>query len=78
MFIPEDNKDVQEQLVFTVEKAKRDIYAWKAHQLRSINQDDARFVLGDSQLDDKSVHLVQDLAIKFLPRKYRRARTTGV
>ena len=75
MVIPEDSEDVKEQLVFIVEKAKQNIYAWKAHQLRSINQDEARFTLGDCQLDDKSVHLVQDWAMKFLPRKYRESQT---
>ena len=46
MVIPEDSKDVKEQLVFTVEKAKQNIYAWKAHQLRSINQDEAPIYIG--------------------------------
>ena len=33
---------VNEELAFTVKQAKVNIFAWKAHILRSINQDSAR------------------------------------
>ena len=72
--VPEDNKDFKEQLAFKVAQAKRNINAWKAHLLRNINQDEARTMTGDS-LDEKSVLLVQDWAMKFLPRKYRESQT---
>lgn len=72
--VSEDNKDFKEQLVFKVAQAKRNINAWKAHLLRNINQDEARIITSDS-LDEKSVLLVQDWAMKFLPRKYRESQT---
>jgi hypothetical protein len=34
--------DTKEELAFIVVEAKRNILAWKAHLLRSINQDEAR------------------------------------
>jgi hypothetical protein len=72
--VSEDNKDFKEQLVFKVAQAKRNINAWKAHLLRNINQDEASIITSDS-LDEKSVLLVQDWAMKFLPRKYRESQT---
>ena len=72
--VPEDNEDFKEQLAFKVAQAKRNINAWKAHLLRNINQDEARTMTGDC-LDEKSVLLVQDWAMKFLPRKYRESQT---
>ena len=52
------------------------ILAWKSHLLRSVNQetqDAARVDVVDS-LDESSVLLVQDWAMKFLPRKYRESQ----
>ena len=43
--------------------------AWKAHILRSLNQDAARINILES-LEESSVLVVQDWAIKYLPRKY--------
>ena len=64
---------IHEELAFMTEKAKRDIIAWKSHLLRSVNQDKARLdILRD--LDDTSVLLVQDWAMKFIPRKYRESQ----
>ena len=46
------------------------ILNWKRHQLRTVNQDRARdYVL--EQLDDSSVYLIMDWAMKFLETKYR-------
>ena len=65
--------DIKEELTFLVIQAKKNILAWKAHLLRSINQDEARLDILDA-LDEMSVYLVQDWAMKFLPRKYRESR----
>ena len=54
-------------------KAKQDIVSWKAHLLRSVNQEEARLDIVNA-LDNTSVLLVQDWAMKFLPRKLERAR----
>ena len=62
-----------DELLFNIKHAKQNIDAWKAHLLRSLNQDDARLdILED--LDKNSVLLVQDWAMKYLPRKYRESQ----
>ena len=66
--------ELREELLFVIKKAKDDIMAWKSHLLRSINQDEARLDIIDS-LDNTSVLLVQDWAMKFLPRKYRESQS---
>ena len=64
---------IHEELAFMTEKAKRDIIAWKSHWLRSVNQDKARLdIIRD--LDDTSVLLVQDWAMKFNPQKCRESQ----
>ena len=69
---PTDNE--KEELSFKVTLATDNILAWKAHILRSIHQDRARVELLD-MLDETSVLLVQDWAVKYLPRKYRESQT---
>lgn len=66
--------DLKEELTFVTSQAKKKILAWKSHLLRCINQDDARSDVLDS-LDEKSVYLVQDWAMKYLPRKYRESQS---
>jgi len=66
--------DIKEKLTFLVAQAKKNILAWKAHLLRCINQDEARLDVLDA-LNDKSVYLVQDWAMKYLPRKYRESQS---
>lgn len=68
--LPESN----DELAFTAKQAKASINAWKAHILRSINQDAARVDVLES-LDESSVLVVQDWAMKYLPRKYRESQT---
>ena len=58
---------------FTVKKAKKHILAWKAHLLRSINQDEVRLDTIKA-LNETSVFLVQDWAMKFIPRKFRESQ----
>jgi len=49
------------------------IYDWKKHQIRSVHQETARtYVL--EQLDNQSVFVYIDWAMKFLPLKYREAQ----
>lgn len=54
---------------YILSQSKKSIDAWKAHILRSINQDEARLQTM-SDLDEKTVLVVLDWAIKFIPRKY--------
>jgi len=65
---------VGDELKFTVKMAKSNILAWKAHILRSINQDAARVDVLES-LDDSSVLIIQDWAMKYLPQKYHESQT---
>lgn len=63
-----------DDLSYTYHLAVQEIQAWKSHQLRSVRQDAARTsVLED--LDDSSVHITQDWAMKFLPQKYRETQS---
>ena len=55
-------------------QAKQAIHAWKAHLLTNVNQDEARTDALDMP-DETSVLLVQDWAMKFLPRKYKESQT---
>jgi len=66
-------EDEQEEITFIATQAKQNILSWKAHLLRNVNQDEARIdVL--LKLDQRSVFLVQDWAMKFLPRKFRESQ----
>ena len=65
--------EAKEELRFIADQAISNIHAWKAHLLRSLNQDQARLYVID-ELDESSVLLVEDWAMKFLPRKYRESQ----
>ena len=70
----ETSSDDKEEMKYVVSLAKKRIDSWKAHLLRSINQDEARLdVLKD--LDACSALVVFDWAMKYLPRKYRESQT---
>ena len=59
---------------FLVKQAKAQIVSWKAHILRSIHQDSARIDFMES-LNESSVLVIQDWAMKYLPRKYHESQT---
>ena len=64
------NEEHREDLLYDFERARSDIQQWKAHILRSINQDEAKhdvLKMGDSS----STLVVMDWAMKFLQMKYR-------
>ena len=64
----------QDDMLHTIKQARDNIMSWKAHQLRSVHQAEAKhYVL--SKLDSRSVLLVQDWAMKYMPRKYREAQS---
>ena len=66
--------DGHDETVYLTQSAKTAIQSWKCHILRSINQDQACTDVLDL-LDDESVLIVSDWAMKFLPRKYRESQT---
>lgn len=69
--IPQESK---EEIKFVLAQSKKNVNAWKAHLLRSVNQDEARLD-AQNNLDDDSVLVVLDWAMKFVPRKYRESQT---
>ena len=64
------SQDERDDLLYSFRIAKEAIAAWKAHQLRSFQQDQARTDVLDS-LDESSVLITQDWAMKWLPQRYR-------
>ena len=69
-----ESSNVVEELNFIEEQAKQNIWVRKAHLLRCVNQDEARLEVIDS-LNESSVHMVQDWAMRFLPRKFRESQS---
>ncbi len=62
------NED-HDNLTYLIEQAVQAVESWKAHQLRSIQQDKGRTECLDD-LDTTTVLITQDWAMKFLPQKY--------
>jgi hypothetical protein len=63
-----------QDLQYTYKQSTENIAAWKAHQLRSVRQDRARTACLN-KLDEASVLIIQDWAMKFLPMKYRESQS---
>ena len=63
-------KDVKEELVYDFEESFQNIQKWKSHILRSINQERAKQKVLDN-LDESSVLIVMDWAMKFQQTKFR-------
>ena len=66
--------DTKEDLAFVTLQSKQCINSWKAHLLRSTNQDESRPDVID-ELDETSALLVLDRAMKYLPKKFRESQT---
>ena len=69
--MPEE--ELEDQL-YTFKQSEEAITSWKAHQLRSVRQDQARIDCLNL-LDDASVLITQDWAMNFLPAKYRESQS---
>ena len=68
---PSELKDEDRvNLMYTLQQAYQAIESWKAHQLKSIQQDKARTGLLEN-LKTPSVPITQDWAMEFVPQKYR-------
>lgn len=63
----------REEMEYIISQSVKNIESWKAHLLRSINQDSARHEILESTYEN-SVLLVSDWAMKYLPRKYRESQ----
>lgn len=62
--------DVRDDALFTAHTARDAISSWKSHQLRMVHQDIARTDILET-LENNSVLIVQDYAMKFMPTQYR-------
>ena len=63
----------KDEAIYQMKSAKLAILAWKRHILRSHNEDQARYDVLD-QLDEETVLIINDWAMKFLPQKYRESQ----
>ena len=66
--------DTKGDLAFVTLQSKQYINSWKSHLLRSTNQNESRLDVID-ELDETSVLLVLDWAMKYLPKKFRESQT---
>ena len=65
----------KEDLLYEFERAQADIYLWKAHILRSINQEEAKPDLLKNK-DPSEALIIMDWAMKFLQLKYREIKSS--
>ena len=63
-------EEQKNDLLYDFSQAQENIFKWKSHILRSVNQDMAKQNLLQS-LDETSAVIIMDWAMKFLQRKYR-------
>ena len=63
----------KDDAIYTCNEALAHIQNWKAHQLRCINQDNARIDIL-KKLDQNNALIIQDWAMKYLPRQYRESQ----
>ncbi|KAL9961192.1 hypothetical protein ACROYT_G030092 [Oculina patagonica] len=68
------SKEYEEDLLYDFGHARTDIIQWKAHVLRSVNQDTAKHDV-IRNLNESTVLVVMDWAMKFLQMKYREKQT---
>ena len=64
---------IRNRLLYRVNYCVQMITEWKKHLLRTIHQDAARKKVLDS-LDDSSILLIADWAMKWLPTRYRESQ----
>ena len=69
-FHTEDDRDEAE---YIANHATLAIQSWKCHLLRSAHQDQARMEVIEA-LDQETVFIVNDWAMKFLPQRYRESQ----
>ena len=71
--IPFCSEDDRDEASYLYRNAALAIRAWKCHLLRTVRQYQARFDAFDL-LDEQTVLLVNDWAIKFIPQKHRESQ----
>lgn len=71
LFASEDDRD---EAFYLFQSAKLTILSWKCHLLRSVKQDQARLD-ALSLLNEGTVLLINDWAMKFIPQRYRESQS---
>lgn len=66
----------QDDLMYDIEKSSNAIIQWKAHMMRSVNQESTKQDIL-TKLDQSSCLIVMDWAMKFLQLRYREKQTIG-
>ena len=59
--------ETKERIDFETKECFRSVQAWKAHLLRSVNQEEAK-QNALTQIDDESSLIIMDWAMKYLPQ----------
>ena len=65
------NGEDKEEMLHTIKQAKNSIMTRKSHHWRSVHQDQAKCSVLANIKGKSDVFLVQDWAMKFMPRKFR-------
>ena len=68
-----DLSEDREESLYLCQSAVTAIEAWKSHQMRTVRQDQARIDIFEL-LNEESVLIVSDWAMKFLPQMYRESQ----
>ena len=68
-----DLREDQEESLYLCQSAMNAIEAWKSHQMRTVRQDQARIDTFEL-LNEESILVVSDWAMKFLPQMYRESQ----
>ena len=71
--IPFCSEDDRDEALYLYCNAALAIPAWKRHLLKTVRQDQARFDALDL-LDEQTVLLVNDWAMKFIPQQYQESQ----
>ena len=67
------NVDDRDEVAYVVKSSKFAIESWQSHILRCVNQDQARIDVLEL-LDDDTILVINDWAMKFIPQKYRESQ----
>ena len=69
-----DSGEDRDEALYLFQSSKLAIQSWKCHQMRTVRQDQARLD-ALALLDESTVLIVNDWAMKFIPQKYRESQS---
>ena len=65
--------DDRDEVAYMVNSSKLAIESWQCHIIQCVNQDQARIDVIEL-LDDDTILVINDWAMKFIPQKYRESQ----